>query len=162
MLRFLEGLRPLGKTNVADTVDRYVRLRRRPGILVIVSDLLSGEPDDLRRALRTARARGWHTTVLHILDEAEVTPALAGRYLTATATAGGIPPAELLEVESGERLRLSPTDEVLDRYGAAIGAWQEELETACTDERAEYVQLLTSWSIESIVLRQLHARGVIA
>lgn len=162
MLRFLERLPPLGRTEVAASVERYIRARRRPGILILVSDLLSGDITALRSAFRFACERGWHLVVVQTLDEAEVTPALAARYLMGDAAAGGRPPAELVEVEGGERLRLSPTDGVLERYGDAIASWLQEIETACADEQAEYIRLLTSWPIDTLVLRLLHERGVVA
>ena len=162
MLRYLEGLAPFGGTALTATVDRYVRTRRRPGFLLLVSDLLSGEPADLRESLRGLRARGWQAVVVHVVDEAEVAPALAGRYLAADGAAGvGRPPVELLETETGGRLRLTPTDDVLGRYAAAVGAWLADLEAASRDEEATYVRLLTTWDFEEIVLRLLHRHGVV-
>ena len=161
MLRFLEGLGPLGRTDVAATVSRYVRMRRRPGVLLLVSDLLSGEPEELRVALRDVCSRGWQAIVVHVLDEAEVSPSLAARYLGDAANGAAAPTAELVEVETGERLRLSPTDGVLARYAAAVEGWLTEIEEVCTTERADYLRLLTGWPVETVVLRLLHERGVI-
>ena len=163
MLRYLDGLTPLGGTDLTATVDRYARMRRRPGYLLLVSDLLSGEPGELREALRGLRSRGWQTTVVHVLDEAEVAPALAARYLIGDLPSGaGRPPAELVEVESGERLRLSPTDGVLARYGSLIETWLAEAEAVCAAEEATYVRLLTAWDFEEVVLGLLHRHRVVA
>ena len=157
MLRFLEGLAPLGRTDLPTSLDRYVRARRRPGLLILVSDLLSGEPAHLRDGLRTLRARGWQTVIVHVLDEAELAPAVL------SGEGGERPePAELLEVETGERLRLTPTRDVLLRYQTAIDAWLDEVETACVEEQGTYVRLLTSWPFEGIVLQLLHRQGVVA
>jgi len=163
LLRHLERLQPLGQTSIAETLERYVRSRRRPGMLVVISDLLSGEPEELRPVLRILAARGWQVLVMHVLDPAEVTPALAARYLGADqrSSAGVTPPAELLDVESGERLRLSPTDGVLARYAEAIGAWLEQIESFCTDERADYLRLTTDLPVETILLRMLYERGMV-
>jgi hypothetical protein len=106
--------------------------------------------------LRDLRARGWSTTVLHVLDEAELVPSLI---------AGGddrLESAELIEVESGERLRLTPTTAVLDRYRDAFAAWLIDLEATCASEEIDYVRLQTDWPLETVVLRLLHARGVVA
>lgn len=161
LFRYLEGLTPLGPTALATTVDRYARARRRPGVLFLVSDLLSGEPADLREALRTLRGRGWQAEVIHVLDEAEIAPAPIGRYL---ATDGGRhrPPVELLETETGDRLRVTPSDDVLARYEAAVAAWLAEIEAVCSAEEALYVRLLTTWSFEEVVLGLLHRQGVVA
>jgi uncharacterized protein (DUF58 family) len=163
MLRYLEGQTPLGRTALTMTVDRYGRARRRPGLLLLISDLLSGEPDELRELLRWLRGRGWQVAVVHVLDEAEVAPAAASGYLTADGPAGvARPPVELLETESGERLRLSPSDELLRRYGDVVGAWLAAVESGCRDEEATYVRLLTTWDFEDVVLGLLHQQGVVA
>jgi uncharacterized protein (DUF58 family) len=162
LLRTLERMTPLGRTALVPTVDRYVRERRRPGMLFLISDLLSGEPGELRDLLRSLRGRGWQATVVHIVDEAEVAPALAGRYLASDRPGSGRAAVELLDAETGERLRLSPNDAVLARYAAAVGGWLEEVEAACLDEQAGYVRLLTSWDFGEVVLGLLHRHGIVA
>jgi uncharacterized protein (DUF58 family) len=152
MLQYLSRLAPLGQTDLGASLDRYVRARRRPGIMVLVSDLLSGEPEQLREGLRELRARKWQTIVVHVVDETELAP----RLLT------GGEPAELLEVESGQRLRLTPSAHILERYNTALNGWLAEVEAACKDELVEYIRLQTDWPFETIVLRILHQRGVVA
>jgi uncharacterized protein (DUF58 family) len=152
MLQYLSHLTPLGQTDLPASIDRYARARKRSGIMVLVSDLLSGEPAELRDQLRALRSRGWQTIVVHVVDETELAPAplLGGE------------PAELLEVESGQRLRLTPTPHLLERYQTALTGWLEGVETVCTDEEVDYVRLQTDWPFETIVLRLLHQRGVLA
>ena len=156
LLRFLKDLHPLGGTDLPAILDRYARAHRRPGVLLIVSDLLSGEPAALAQGLRELRARGWLTTVVHLLDEGELAPGLiVGGEDHAEA-------AELVEVETGQRLRLTPTAAVLARYREAFGGWLLGIETACASEEVDYVRLQTDWPLETIVIRLLHERGVIA
>ena len=162
MLRYLEAMPTLGGTALAETVERYVRARQRPGLAVILSDLLTGEPADLRQALRTMRARGWHTVVLHLLDEAEVDPVAAGRFLHGDAPAGALPQIELVERESGRRLQLAADEGVLERYAAAVAAWLAEIDEACRAEEAVCIRLLTSQPFDQVVLETLHRQGVVA
>jgi uncharacterized protein (DUF58 family) len=157
MLNYLTQLQPLGATDLVSTLDRYVRGRRRSGILVLVSDLLSGEPADLKDALRNLRARGWQVIVAHIVDSAELAPA----EIAADESTGRPQEAELVEVELGDRLRLTPTQQVLSRYETAIQQWLAEVEQACEEEDADYLRLETGWPFESIVLRLLHQHGVL-
>jgi len=152
MLHYLNRLEPCGQTDLAMCIDRYVRARRRPGIMLLISDLLSGEPEALRQQLRSLRSRAWQTIVVHVVDEIELNP----RELTHGE------PAELIEVESDERLRLIPTANTLDRYAAALNQWLTDVETACLDEGAEYLRIQTDWPFESIVLKLLHERGVLS
>ncbi|MDQ3695909.1 MAG: DUF58 domain-containing protein [Chloroflexota bacterium] len=160
MLRHLEATPPLGGTALAGSIERYVTARRRPGLMIIVSDLLAGDPDELRAILRSLRTRRWEVTIVHVLGEAEVTPAVTRRYLAGVDANRA--PVELVETESAARLRLTPTDEVLDRYEAAINGWLEQIEEICQAERTKYARLLTCWDMESVVLGVLHRRGVVA
>ena len=56
------------------------RLVRRPGMVVLVSDLLM-DNDEVVRAVRSLRALGHDVTVLHIMDPDERTLALSGDAL---------------------------------------------------------------------------------
>jgi uncharacterized protein (DUF58 family) len=155
MLRYLEGLQPLGGTDLPGVIATYARALRRPGVMLIVSDLLSGEPAAFADALRDLRARGWQTTVVHVADPVELSP---------TAIGGGDRPeaSELIELETGQRLRLTPTPAVVARYREALEAWLHQIGEACEAERTDYVRLQTDWPLETIVLRVLHQRGVVA
>jgi uncharacterized protein (DUF58 family) len=158
MLGYLSDLRPMGATELFAVIERYVRARRRPGLLLLVSDLLSGEPAELEVRLRDLRSRGWQTVVAHIVDSAELSPA----SLHANGDDGSWRPTELIDLESGERLRITPTDEVVARYVEAVDAWRTQIEATCAAERADYLSLDTSWPLQSVVLRLLHQRGLVA
>jgi uncharacterized protein (DUF58 family) len=161
MLRFLEGLPTRPGTSLTESIERYVRARRRPGVAIVVSDLLSGEPDDLRAALRTLRSRGWHAVVIQTLDEAEIAPEPAGRYLAGGATTAR-PLVELVDLESAARLRLTPDDDLLGRYARAVAGWLDDIEAAARDEEAIYIRLLTSRPFDDLALESLHRLGVVA
>lgn len=156
LLRYLEQLRPLGATSLSDVLDRYVHSRRRTGVLILVSDMLSGEPEEMAPALRELRGRGWNVTIIHVVDEAELAPSLLPGVSERPR------PAELIEVESGERLRLTPTAAVLGRYRDAVAAWLTRVEDVCREEQIDYLRLQTDWPFDSMVLRLLNERGVIA
>lgn len=158
MLTYLTRLAPHGETDLPTALERYVRARRRPGIMLLISDLLSGEPAQIEDGLRLLRARGWQTIVLHVVDEAELAPAT----MTADGIASRPQQTELIEVEIGDRLRLTPTTRVLERYESAVSAWLTEIEQACNAEHVDYMRLRTDWPVESIVLRLLHGRGLVA
>lgn len=158
MLRYLTELAPMGETDLPSAVEQYVRARRRPGLMLLISDLLSGEPEQLAERLRDLRARGWQTIVAHIVDEAELTPS----RVTAGDFAGSTRPAELIDLESGQRLRIIPNEDVLARYEAAVSDWLLRIEAACIAEKADYVRLHTDWPFQSVILQLLYRRGLIA
>ena len=160
LLRHLTVLPPLGETSFATSIERYVTGRRRPGLMVIISDLLTSDPAELSAVLRSLRIRHWDVTLLHVLSEPEIDPAGARRYLTDDAA--GLAPLELIDAESGLRLRLTPDDAVFARYATAVAAWLAEVEAICLAEQTTYARLLTDWRIDTVVLGLLHARGVVA
>jgi hypothetical protein len=162
VLRHLGRLRAAGSTDLGPVIAAYAHARTRPGLLLIVSDLLSGEPEDLQDALHDLRARGWQTAVLHIVDDVEIVPDAASAWLHGGD--GGAAPSsiELIDRESGATLRLSPDDEVAERYAAAVGNWLESLEAACLAEETCYARLSTAWGIDDQTISLLHERGLVA
>ena len=154
MLHYLTALPTLGTTDVPHALATYLHSHRNPGLLLLISDLLSGEPEELAARFRDYRARGWQIAVLHIVDEAELTP----DPLFAEGQAG---PVELRDSELGDELRLTPTQAVLERYVDAVASWMTRVEAACEAERIDYVRLTTSWPVGEVVLTMLHERGLV-
>jgi uncharacterized protein (DUF58 family) len=158
MLGYLSNLTPLGATDLPSAMGHYLRARRRPGLLLLVSDLLSGEPNELGARLRDFRAHGWQMIVAHIVDDGE----LSAEGVIGGQTGPGVGPTELIDVESGERLRITPDDDVAERYRTAVDHWLGQIEETCSMEKADYLRLNTHWPFQSLVLQLLHRRGLVA
>ena len=58
-------------SRMAEGVQQAAKLIRRPGIVILISDLLV-DPDKMEASLRVARAAGHQVTVLHIMDPSEL------------------------------------------------------------------------------------------
>lgn len=157
MLKYLTDLPAGGTTSFAESVERYARARKRPGILIVLSDLLSGEPEEMRAAFQLLRSRGWQTTVVQIIDPAERDPALA---FAVGATAHPLT-IELIDLEQASRLKITPTQSALDNYHRAMSAWQAEIEAVCSSEQIPLLSLQTDWPFETVVLGLLAQRGVV-
>lgn len=154
MLSYVSSARARGITNLPRALEQYVQERKRPGFLLLISDLMSGEPEELGNALRRYRARGWEIALLQVLDPAELDP----EQMAASVEERDA--IDLLDVESGERLRLALTDEVVERCREAIAAWMTEIDAVCMREQVVRVQIDTSQSISDL-LRDLTSVGVI-
>lgn len=154
MLSYVSNARASGTTNLPRALEHYVQARKRPGFLLLISDLMSGEPEELGRALRSYRARGWEIALLQILDPAELDPE---QMASSVEERDAI---DLLDIESGERLRLALTDEVVERCREAINAWVAEIDAVCLREQVVRVQVDTSQPISEL-LRDLTGVGVI-
>jgi uncharacterized protein (DUF58 family) len=161
-LRYLQWLRPMGGTALAPAIATYVHGRSRPGLFLLVSDLLSGEPEQLQAVLHDLRGRGWQTAVLHIVDDAEIAADAASAWLAANADGNVSSSIELIDRETGATLRMAPDDDVVSRYAAAVTAWLDALEAVCAAEETAYARVSTAWGIDDLTLALLHKRGVVA
>ncbi len=162
VFRYLQRMQPLGGTALAPAVAAYARARSRPGLLLLVSDLLSGEPEELKATLHDLRSRGWQTAVLHVVDEAEIDPDAALSWLRGNEDGSVAASVELSDRETGGLLRFAVDDDVVDRYVQSVLAWMQALEEACTVEAVAYARVSTSWDIDDLTLAALHERGVVA
>jgi uncharacterized protein (DUF58 family) len=162
VLRYLHQLQPMGGTALTPAIGAYARGRSRRGLLFLVSDLLSGEPEELQAALHDLRGRGWQTAVLHIVDDAEVATDAAAAWLTRDEDGLGVASLELVDRESGAILRLAPDDDLAARYAAGVTTWLEALEAACAAELTAYARVSTAWGVDELTVALLHGRGVVA
>ncbi|MCO5222428.1 MAG: hypothetical protein M9947_12715, partial [Thermomicrobiales bacterium] len=157
MLTYLTHLEARGTTSLAESIERYVRARKRPGILIIVSDLLSGEPEEMRSVLRLIRSRGWQATIVQIVDPVELDPVSA----FPADPAGHSLTLELIDLEQAGRLQMTPTAATLDAYRQAVQSWQDRIDAICAEEQIPLISLQTDWDFELVVLGLLAQRGVV-
>jgi uncharacterized protein (DUF58 family) len=146
LLKFIERLQPDQPTALASALLAYARDHERGGLLVICSDLLS--PEGLEQALRALPPPRWQTLVLHLLDQRELRPELAG-------------PVELEDAETGQRLLLTLDAATLAAYRRNITAWQERLAASCVRRGATYARVLAHWPLEQQVVPYLRARRIL-
>ncbi|MGE3799212.1 MAG: hypothetical protein AB7G88_15395, partial [Thermomicrobiales bacterium] len=149
--------RPGGTTDLPRSVRRNTSRKHHPGVILLISDLLSEDAESLRAALRYARNHGWALSIVHVVDPAEISP----RPVVLPMGEDRPMTIELIDLEGRDRIRLTASDELLDRYGQAVERWRATIEQVCIDEGADYIFLRTDWSFEQIVLRRLYEAGVV-
>ena len=71
IVRALEDPGAGSDSRMAEGVQQAAKLIRRPGIVIVISDLLVDQ-DQMEQSLRVARAAGHQVTVLHIMDPSEL------------------------------------------------------------------------------------------
>jgi len=94
------------------------RLIRRPGMVVLISDLLV-DTAGVAEAIRLLRAVGHDVTVLHIMDPAERDLTLGGEAVFADPESGLEVSATVADVRSAYR----------ETVEGAIGEWRESLQS---------------------------------
>lgn len=147
MLRFVETIAPQPDTRLASVVQQHALRNPQGGILVICSDLLA--PDSLEEALRPLAPPRWQTIVLHLLDQQDLQPSLAG-------------PLELEDSETGQRLALTLDEETLTAYKRSVAAWREGLAKICGRRGATYAPLMSHWPLERQVVPYLRVRRILS
>jgi uncharacterized protein (DUF58 family) len=115
-------------SRAALALEQAARLVRRPGLVVLMSDLLMDAPD-VERAVRALRAVGHDVTVMHLLDPAE-------RDFDVQAS------AVFYDPESGAELPASAA--VRDVYRDAVAAALDEWRRLFAAVGAGYEVVLTS------------------
>ncbi|HEX8273708.1 MAG TPA: DUF58 domain-containing protein [Longimicrobiaceae bacterium] len=145
LLLRLEGLRAEGGAPAAAALDRAGERLRRPGRVVLVSDLLEeGDGDSLVAAVGRLRARGDEAVVMRVLTPAEegTRPPEPGRFFDPERPGPGIAAAPAADPGFAERVR----------------AYYNGLAARLRERGAEYVALSTAEPVERGLIRWARSR----
>ena len=112
----------------ADALARAARLVGRPGMVILISDLLMDVPE-VESALRALRAAGHDVTVLHLMDPGERDLDLAGEAVFVDPETGLEVPATVADVRDAYRATVDAAIEEWRRRLARAGAVYETLST---------------------------------
>ena len=116
-------------SDAAAGLERAARLSRRPGIVILISDLLMDVPA-VDRAVRALRSAGHDVTVLHLMDPAERDLALAGDALFVDPESGVEVPASVSDVRDAYR---ATVEEAVAEWRATFAAAGAGYELVLTD-----------------------------
>jgi uncharacterized protein (DUF58 family) len=147
LLSELSRLQPAGAARLARSFQAAYPPGRRSGLVLLISDFLS--EDDFRGALKFLRRRGNQVEALHVFSPAELDPAVAGLV-------------ELVDAETGKRLRERIRPDAVKRYRAIIDAHFKEVAAACRGLGCGYHRLDASHPMERLVLGFLEARALVS
>ncbi|MEM8765973.1 MAG: DUF58 domain-containing protein [Pseudomonadota bacterium] len=117
---------------------------RKAGLIVLISDFYT-DPDELATVLRGLSANGHDLLLVHILDPAEETPALAGATTLRDAETG-----EVMEV-TGEELKTE--------YPARLAAHSNRLKQLTLGMGGHYLKVVTHEPLDRVLAGYLHFRA---
>ncbi len=146
-LQEIAQMEPAGGTSFLRTFQSASPPGRRPGLALIASDFL--DVGEYRQGLRFLRKRGHQVEALHVFDPLEVAPQLRGVV-------------ELVDVETGRRLREDIKPELLERYHEVVEAHFTEIASACRSLGVGYHRLDATIPLEQLVLSVLRGRAVVS
>ena len=146
LLRHLENLRTGGQTDLSTALRAVAATRPRPGLVFLISDLLSQSnfTDGLAAFLR----RGSEATVIQVLAPDELDPPLAGDL-------------RLVDVETEAAQEVSLDSGARRLYRQRLLAWQSGLQASTRKYRARWATLSTAEPWDLVVQASLFKAGVL-
>ena len=146
LLQFLETVEGGGVTNLNVSLQDVALRGGRPGLLFLISDMLT--PAGYREGVSALQARGYEVGIIHTLSPDEVDPPLAGDL-------------KLIDVETEADAELTLDVTTLDRYRERLQAWQEDLAAYCGGRGVHYIPVVTDVPWERLVMQTLRVQGVV-
>jgi uncharacterized protein (DUF58 family) len=140
LIRDLIGLRAEGLTDLSACLSAYAQSVRRPGVVVILSDLM--DPKGCEAGLAALAQRRFDVALIQVLDAEELAPTATG-LLT------------LKEVETGQTRKLTLDRDLLEAYRHRVEEWLAGIREACLKIGADYALAETRLPFEDFLLGYL-------
>ena len=145
MFRHLQNIEPSGQTRFIDAAAHLLSRTSRPGVTIVISDLLTGEWEEGLRRLANNRS---DLVVMHLLDRSDIEPDLEGDL-------------DLVDSETGGRVPVSLTPQIISSYAELANRWAERVADACREGGAVYVRTFTEDDLEETLLGEWRRSGVV-
>jgi uncharacterized protein (DUF58 family) len=148
-LRYLQHLGTLaagGETALDAALTRFALARRRPWLVLFISDLL--DPAGFRDGLDRILSQGHQVVVVHVLAQDELNPQLSGDL-------------KLIDREFGGTQEVTLDPSILQGYRRQLERWLAEIEKRCRGRGIGYVRTSTGDPWDRFILRELRAEGVV-
>ena len=146
LLQFLETGTAGGITDLNLSLRNYALYGRRPGLLFLISDLLS--PNGYQDGLNASQSRGYEVGLIHLLSPDEVEPPVSGDL-------------KLVDVETGQDAEITLDPTTLNQYRERLREWQSEIANYCAGRGVHYIPVITDLSWEQLVMQTLRIKGVV-
>jgi uncharacterized protein (DUF58 family) len=146
LLQFLESGRATGITDLNLSLRNYALRGGRPGLLFILSDLLS--PNGYQEGLNALQARGYEVGLIHILSPDEVEPTVSGDL-------------KLVDVETGADAEITLDATTRNLYRQRLSEWQADIANHAANRHIHYIPLTTDLPWEKLVMQTLRVKGVV-
>ncbi|MBU0702673.1 MAG: DUF58 domain-containing protein [Chloroflexi bacterium] len=146
LFEWLEGLAASGATDLNGSLRGYAIAGGRPGLVALISDLLS--PAGYVEGLTALAARGHEVALIHLLSPDEVEPPLGGDL-------------RLLDVETGDPQEVTIDGGMRALYRRRLAGWREEIRATCRARDVRYVPVETGTPFDRVVLYDLRRVGLV-
>jgi len=140
LFTFLSKLSCSGETSLRAAIHSFTNLFPQPGLVAIISDLF--DPAGWRAALEELTVKKYQVLTIHIVDERELAPELAGDIA-------------LRDVESGRERKFFLDDGLMRRYRQELERYFSEVESICAARHIDYLRTTTAVPFDEFVLQTL-------
>jgi len=144
LFRFLTEVQPRGETDLESALRTFVARHKRRGLAVLVTDLY--DPKGFEAGINVLRYNKFDPFVLHVTDEREAKPELAGDVL-------------LYDCESGDEREATVTAKVLEKFATVYREYLDEVERFCTSHQVPYFRADVGIPFDELVLRVFRRGG---
>ena len=146
LMRFLEGLPAAGQgTRFARSVQDFLQRSPRPGLAIVLSDLL--DPSGVSEGLDQLRHRRFDLHVVQLFDPRDARPELLGDV-------------ELEDPETGEVQQVRITERVASDYRRAFLEHQESIRGYCLRYGFRWTAADSSVPYDQLMLQMMKAAGM--
>lgn len=142
VLRFLDGLAATGETDLTRSVEAFVARRARPGLVVVLSDLL--DPAGYQRPIDRLLTERHEPVLVQVLDAQELDPTPGGDFT-------------LIDSERGDRVDVSLDARTVAAYRRRVAAFLEGAEAYAKRRGISYLRVGGEVSFEDALLAYLRA-----
>ncbi len=146
MFQYLEAGEAVGYTRLNEAIRDYALRARRPGLLILISDLFS--PSGFMDGLNALLSRGYELVIVQLLSQEEMDPPL-GRDV------------KLVDVESRATAELTLDIPTISRYKQRLGEWQSETAKYAANNGIYFVPVMTDLPWDKLVLNSLRSRDIV-
>ncbi len=142
VFKYLQEIQAHGGTSIGESLLNFSARRKKPGIVVIISDFL--DPGDFTLALGRLQFQKHQLYLIQILDESELNPQTGGDV-------------KLRDMETGQEKEVTITDDLLNRYRKAVEDHCDKIRSFCRRNGAGYILAPSRIPFEELVLEYLRA-----
>lgn len=146
LLQFLETSPHGGITDVNLSLRNYALRGRRPGLLFLLSDLLS--PGGYQEGVNALLARGYEVGLIHIFSPDEIDPPASGDL-------------KLIDVETGAEAEITLDETTLRQYRQRLHEWQAEIGAFCHGRAVHYIPVVTTIFWEKLIIQTLRTQRIL-
>jgi uncharacterized protein (DUF58 family) len=128
------------QTSLDSSLRDYAHRAQRPGLLFLISDLLTVRP--YREALSVLQERGYEIALLHVLSVMETNPGWSGDL-------------RLIDVETGDAADVTLDPQMMEEYAERLAFWRAEIEAHCHAHNIHYTNITTDIPWEKVIFQSL-------